>query len=326
MLFGAVTVIVVVAAADPRDGSTEALERALRSAVGDRAVVVVKTAREGDPEDGANGTTEPGAVVGVVTWSDHHRRATLRFQSNGRATDRELRFDASDAPAERGRTIGFAVASMVPEDESRPTPPKPPPVPIEAGPPATPTPTPTPAPAEAPSAPPRDPSKTFALDLTASGAVGIAGFAGGMGGALAGRIPLGRGFAARIGLSARLGEISPAQATSRAYAVAGGLAWQVWPTASRSFGLGVRTDLLLMRHEVVHFSSDDPENVSRSRFLPGVDVLLEGGIRLADHASVVVAFGPEIALGRTNIVVRGAEVGVVPPLRLCAEGGVRVSF
>lgn len=323
MLFGAVTVIVVVAAADPRDGSTEALERALRSAVGDRAVVVVKTAREGEPDDGSSATNEPGAVVGVVTWSDHHRRATLRFESNGRSTDRELRFDASDAPAERGRTIGFAVASMVPEEESRPTPPKPP-APIDA---AAPTPiVPPPAAAEAPRAPPRDPATAFAIDLTAAGAVGVSGFGGGMGGALAGRIPIGRGFAVRLALSARLGEISPAQATSRAYAAAGGIAWQIWPTASRSFGLGARADLLLMRHEVVHFSADDPDDVHRSRFLPGVDVLLEGGIRLADHASLVAAFGPEIALGRTNIVVRGAEVGVVPPLRLCAEGGVRVSF
>lgn len=325
MLFGAVTVIVVISSADPRDGSTEAMERALRSAVGDRAIVVVRAARDEDAEEPQAGA---GAVVGVVTWSDHHRRATLHFQSNGRATDRELRFDASDAPAERGRTIGFAVASMVPEDETpREIPPKP----------SAPTPPlalaiPTAAPAssasaaESPRTPPRDPTTTFAIDLSAVGAVGVGGYGGGMGGTLAARIPIGRGFAARVGLSARLGEVSPAQATSRAYSAAAGIAWQLWPTSSRSFGVGVRADVLLLRHEMVHFSADDPDDVSRSRFLPGLDLLLEGGLRLADHAALVVALGPEIALGRTTIVVRGTEVGVVPPLRLCAEGGVRVSF
>jgi len=331
MLFGAVTVIVVIASADPRDGSTEAMDRALRSAVGERASVVVKVAREGEAEEPSPPPrSDASSVVGVITWSDHHRRATLRFTTNGRASDRELRFDASDAPAERGRTIGFAVASMVPEDDATHEP---------AAKPATAPPTPTTPPvalpprasttpfaAESPSAPRRDPTTTFALDLSASGAVGIEGYGGGFGGVLAGRIPVGHGFAIRLGLSARLGEVSPAQATSRAYAAAGGIAWQTWPSASRAFGVGARVDALLLRQEMVHFSADDPDDVSRSRLLPGIDILLEGALRLADHAALVLAFGPEIAFGTTNIVVRGGEVGVVPPLRLCAEGGVRVSF
>lgn len=333
MLFGAVTVIVVIASADPRDGSTEAMERALRSAVGERASVVVKVARDGEAEETSPPPrSDASSVVGVITWSDHHRRATLRFTTNGRASDRELRFDASDAPAERGRTIGFAVASMVPEEEAAHEA-KAAPTPAPATPPTTTTAISLPPPsatmplaAESPTARRRDPTSTFALDLSASGAVGIDGYGGGFGGVLAGRIPIGHGFAIRIGLSARLGEVSPAQATSRAYAAAGGIAWQTWPSASRAFGVGARVDALLLRHEMVHFSADDPDNVSRSRFLPGIDLLLEGALRLADHAALVVAFGPEIAFGTTNIVVRGGEVGVVPPLRLCAEGGVRVSF
>lgn len=326
MLFGVVNVIVVIAAADPRDGSSEALERALRSAVGDRAIVVVKSARDGDSDDPANVTADANTVVGVVTWTDHQRRATLRFvHPNGRRSDRELRFDASDVPSERGRTIGFAVASMVPEDEAEPTPPRPAPAPppllVPASAPGAPA-----SSVEAPRVPPRDPSAVFALDLTTAGAVGVGGNGGGFGGALAGRIPLGRGFATRLALTARFGEIPQAQATSHAYTASAGLAWQVWPSTSKSFGIGGRVDFLVMRHEVVHLSADDPAAVSRSRFVPGVDVLVEGGIRLFDHAAVVLAAGPEIALGRTNIVVAGREVGVVPPVRLCVEAGVRVSF
>ncbi|MBS2019569.1 MAG: hypothetical protein JST00_42300 [Deltaproteobacteria bacterium] len=323
MLLGAVTVIVVVSAADPRDGSTEAMERALRSAVGERATVTIKVAREGGEGDEV-ASAEPGAVVGVVTWHDRQRRATLHFQAGGRASDRELRFDASDAPTERGRTIGFAVASMVPEEEVERPSAKPKPEPTIAPAPLAPPPAATPA--EAPSSPPRDPTTAFAIDLAASGAVGVQGYGGGMGGSLAVRVPLGSGFALRFSLAARVGEISPAQATSRAYAGAAGIAWQAWPSSSRTFGIGARADVLLLRHEVVHFSSDDPADTARARFMPGLDLLLEGGIRLADHAAVILAAGPEIALGTTKIMVRGAEVGVVPPLRLCAEGGVRVSF
>jgi hypothetical protein len=36
--------------------------------------------------------------------------------------------------------------------------------------------------------------------------------------------------------------------------------------------------------------------------------------------------GPEIALGTTEIVVAGNRATTLPPVRLCMETGVRVSF
>ena len=86
----------------------------------DRADVVIRT------QDGAT-SAGPSSFVARVEWSEHERRALLRT-SNG--VEREIRFSDGDAPAERGRTVGFALASMVPDElfsePSRPAPLPPP--------------------------------------------------------------------------------------------------------------------------------------------------------------------------------------------------------
>jgi len=332
MLFGAVTFIVVIASGDPTDGSTEALSRALRTALGDEAAVVVKSAAEVAPDDAvAKAGQEPSSVVGVVTWNEQRRHVVIRFASAERTGEREIRFDASDAPVERGRTVGFALASMVPDKllasrrSSTPAP--------------APAPAPTPAPAPAASSLSRDepaeptaerrgaPSRNpFAIDLAAQGAVGVAGSGGGLGGAAGARVPFGRGFAARVGIGARVGEIAEARATSRVLSGSAGLAWQAWPTPSRAWSVGARIDGLLLVHTLVHFSPDDPEPVSRSRAVPGIDARVEGTVRLVEHASFLLALGPEIALGKTEVIVAGDRAATLPPVRLCLETGLRVWF
>ncbi len=331
MIWGAVTVIVVIAAGDPKDGSTEAIERALRAAVDERVVVVVRAAREGEADDPSriSGGDPKETLAGAITWGDRQRRVVLRFvQPNGRSSERELRFDATDAASERGRTVGFAVASMLPDDaraatSTPPSHPAPPP-PSSSAVLEPRAPRGSSAAAEPPPTPPRDPRTVFALDLAASAAVGLGGYGGGVGGGLAGRIPLGAGFAARLGVSARLGEVAPAQATSRAFLGAAGLSWQT--ILGSRWGLGARADFLVMRQEISHLSADDPDPVSRARFVPGGGAFAEASARLIDHAWVILAIGPEIAFGKTTVVVAGREVGAVPPVRLAGETGVRVSF
>jgi hypothetical protein len=306
VFFAAVAVVIVVASGDPAE--TAALDRALRSALPEHTEISVQP---NEPAETAS------TFVAHVEWTDHDRRAIVRTTDGTRTTEREIRFAETDAPAERGRTVGFALASMVPDElEPRPPLPEPP------KPPAAPPPAPPPHEAPVPVPPPR--ARRFSLELLGQGATGIGGAAGGLGGALGGRFRLSHGFLLRAGMGFRLGDVPAAQATTRVIAESLGVGWL--GVISDGFRVGGRVDALLIHQSVTHFSADDPEPVARGRFLPGVDARVEAISRIAERTDVMLAFGPEIALGTTHLHVAGAEASRIPPLRLAGEVGVAVAF
>jgi hypothetical protein len=339
MLLGVVSVLVIVATGDPGDGSTRAIEQALRAALGREAAIVVRPASEPsapatDEALTAAAASERAGILGVVSWSDKQRRVVIRFVKppDGRWTDREVRFDAADAPNERGRTVGFALASMMPDEafpsadrrksdaEADPAAP----LPIPPTPPATGVATGSPGPDAHPAVPPRP--NPLALDLSALAVTAPGGYGGGVGGAVAIRIPLRGAVGLRGGLSARGGQIGPAQATSRVIVGGVGMAWQPWLDPARRWAVGARLDGLLLFHDVSHLSQDDSQAAHLSRFIPGVDVAVEGAYRFSDHAAAVGALGAEVAFGRTDVVVRQEPVASLPPGRVLVELGLRVSF
>lgn len=115
-----VTLIVLVAAGDAGDATTRAMAKATREALGASAHVVVREAA-GDPSDGeaiaAERVDAPDAVA-ELSWTDsHHRQASVRVHvaRSARWFDRTIRFSPTDADTERGRTLGFAIASILPE-------------------------------------------------------------------------------------------------------------------------------------------------------------------------------------------------------------------
>lgn len=329
MLLAAVSVLVVVASGDPSDGSTQAMEQALRGALGRDVHVAVRSSPEGATDEAlvTSANSEHAALLVVVSWSERPRRATLRIMkpADGRWTDREIRFDAADVATERGRTVGFALASMMPEDALSPPAERP------ATPPPAVTPTPTPAStagrAPAETAPPYVPAPNpLAIEAVALAVTAPGGYGGGYGGLIAVRLPVGGGFALRGGVSVRAGDVAPAQATSRVIVGGAGVAWQPWVDGRRRWAVGARVDALLIHHDLGHLSQDDPEVSHLSRFLPGFDAALEVAYRFADRAAVVGAAGTEIALGTTDVMVRGHEVASLTPARALAELGLRVSF
>ena len=85
-------------------------------------------------------------------------------------------------------------------------------------------------------------------------------------------------------------------------------------------------DVLVLHHQISHFSGDEATAVDQARFLPAFDAALEGTLRFAESAAVVSAFGTEAALGTTRVVVKGREVASLPPARLFAEVGLRLLF
>lgn len=328
----AVTVVVVLASGDP-GRPTPAMERALRVALGDDAQIVIEDAPA--PSDDAvlaRARDAHASGVGVVTWSDHERRATIHFArpAEGRFADREIRFDAGDAPDERGRTVGFAIASMLPEEAlaepPRPPPPEPPPA---VAPPSTSA----PAAVDAPRSAERDAATPVhalldgpSVEAAAVAAAAPSGYGGGIGGGLAVRLPLGDALRLRAGASGRVADIEPASATSRVLTGDLGLAWQHPLDRERRVLAGARVAFVVQRHELVHFSADDAAPVRRARWLPGGAAAIELAYRFAGQAALTAAAGAELVAGRSAVFVHDREVATVAPLRTTAELGVRVYF
>jgi hypothetical protein len=327
------TVVILVAAGGASDPTTYAIERAATQALGRSARVVVHES-VGTPTDSealaAAPVTGPGAVV-EVTWGDGgHRVASLRVHLAGgeRWLDRTIGFGANDADAERARTIGFALASMIPESETSGA--------ADAGAPgaAAPAPEPTTLPAtlavpevDHASTEASGPARRFALDFFAVGAAALdASIAtGGGGGALeAFVLPA---VSVRFGGAVRAGSMASAQGTVLTLLGTAGVSVHPWrPTPTRPVGAALRLDYVVLSESVSHESPAGATTSTRSRALSGGDLLAEFEWSFAPGVELVLGGGVEESFATTYIDLNGARVATLPPLSALAEAGLRLPF
>jgi hypothetical protein len=113
---GAVTLIVILGAGPKRDPTTLAMAKAARDAMGD-AIVDVRESDERSDDDAIALESSAGAdAIVELHWSDsRRRRAILRIHIAARKqwVERSVDFKPTDAQIERGRTLGFSVASIL---------------------------------------------------------------------------------------------------------------------------------------------------------------------------------------------------------------------
>ena len=324
--------MILVASGSSSEPATKAMVRAVHEAVGRDAEILVHEAAALEPGATRNAVDDDAVALGrtlgasavvELLWKDvEHRRATLhvRIQSSPRWADRDIGFDALDVEAERGRMLGFALASMMPEEIRSPAPPLPVPAP--------PLP-PPPPPEERPVPPPGEPIRWHgAVDAACNGSLG--GDATGLGGSISGSWDFAPTLSLRVGAAARVGQVEAAGATSLIVYGAIGLAWRVVPaTTRRSLGVGVRLDLLGIRDEVSRPSTDGGTTHS-SLLLPGADLALEASWLFArtgkSALSIFASAGGEAAFGATPVFVHGERVATIPPARGVGELGARVHF
>ena len=233
---------------------------------------------------------------------------------------RELAFGSDGAhgareTAERGRLLGFAAATMFGEEH-----------------PASHAPTSVPAPRIAPIGNVDEPGSTVRASPTTrsfefSGGLssGLAGTASGVGASGGVRLRLTGPIWGRAFVSGRVGNIAPAQATTRNASFGGGLALALLPAGNR-LALGLRVDAFANYFETIHFSEDDIVPDKRNRWLPGADVVAESGMRLVGSAGIFLGLGLEAVLGKTAIYTHQRQVAQVAPVRAVAELGFRVGF
>jgi hypothetical protein len=336
---GPLSVVVLVAAGGAAEPATLAIERAASEALGRTARVVVREAM-GAPTDGEALTlgseANEGAVV-EVTWSDRaHRVAMLRVHLAGRRRwmDRTIGFGVADADAERGRTIGLALASMLPDPDPVLPPPEPaaPPVTIPQTAPHGPHPPPAP-PAPSPDIAEKTPADVaprelhYAMDFFGIGAAGLGGNVQTAGGGAALETFLTPRFALRIGGAVRGGPVDGAPARTITLLATAGVELHPWPaTASHVFGASLRADYVLMNQTVTHRSASGADLSTMARTLSGIDAMVDLQWRLGANVDLLVGVGAEEMLATTYVDMNGARVATMPPVSLIAEGGLRLRF
>lgn len=274
-------------------------------------------------------------VEGVVelSFSPEGQKARLHcyLSREKRWLDREITFGESRGSirneiAERGRLLGFAVATMYAGggNDDQPVPDTPAPPVAKRPPPSAAAKVPSPARDE--SAPGR--SVRRASRLAEFGAIvssGLHGPAGGMGASAGLRWGLTGPIWARLFIAGRSGNLPAAQASTRTALMGGGLALALLPESS-SFEVGARLDAFASYFDMSHLSEDDIEEDRRSRWQAGADLVAEGGWRFTQGAGLFLGAGVEAMLGKTEIYTHHNRVAVVPPFRLTAELGFRTRF
>jgi len=317
------------------DPLVTAFQQAARRVLGSEADLEFESAISDPPdeESAAKATNADGVVELTVSSADNKARVHCYVAKEQRWIDREISFgDSHGSPqselVERGRLLGFAVASMF-SAEAPPREPAPAPASAPTPAPAPNPPKPEPTAPRIDSGPPAaasrmEPSRS-SIEFAGIVSSGLHGTAGGLGASGALRFAWTGPLWARLFVAARSGNVPLAQASTRTAQLGAGLAVALLPVTQR-FELGARFDAFANYFDASHLSEDDLIPDRRSRWLPGADLLAEGGVRVSGSAGLLAAVGIEAVAGKTEIFTHGSRVAVVPPFRAVAELGFRARF
>jgi len=326
----AVLVAVLVAAGEAQAPATVAIQAAAAEVLGAGSVVVRESATPSDSEVLRVEEQLQAAAVVALRWSDTvsaYVHVRIHVAREDRWIDREMAFLAADTMPERGRTIGFAIASMLLSQTEAATPPvEPKSVAPGPGPTATADSVAMVTPKYAPDEPREQVPPSRAVDLSVVGSRGLGGPASGVGGAARIEFLIARTFWLRAGAAIRTGSVPRLNGNDIVASAALGVAWRPYPTTRTSpFGGGIRLDAGILFHDLSHRAIDGTA-AHQNRLMPGATLAVEGTWRLTGSLDAVFALGSEMAFGATEVLVAGHPVATIPMLRGLAELGARICF
>jgi hypothetical protein len=312
-----VVLAIIVASGEGQSPATSAMRVASQEALGGGVSVQVHEATE--PSDQEVSRIEAAAsprAIAVVLWSDAaHEHAHLRVHvaRTDRWVDRTIDFAAADSLSERGRTLGFAITSMLPE----------------ADPALQPAETPVVAATAPPEVSPSQPFLRRSIGLGVVGSDGVAGPATGIGGAADLAYAPTESSAVRLALQLWRGSVASLAATEITGHVGLGGSWlPLHPTSTRSWGLGLGGDALIEYQGVSHVHAAGGTEW-KSKVSPGVDLAIDGRWRIAPSVEIFATAGPEVVFGTVDVVVVSTTATrevTLPVLRAVGEAGLRLRF
>lgn len=313
----AIVLAIVVAAGQAQDPEVAAMVAAAVEAVGAAdAVRLIEGPRLDDAEALRVEHELPARAVVQLSWVDPGRltaRLRLHAARTDRWIDRTIHFSSADVRAERGRALGFAIASMLPEGDPElraaamePVAPAPPPV------------------------APEPPLGRQAAELAVLTAAGLGGSARGVGGALRLERFITEHASLGASLSTRVGSIPALDVGTVTTALGVGGAW--WPlpaSAAHRLGVGLRVEALLLYHAVSHERASGTTEW-KDHLLPGATAQVEVTWRLLRGLELLVSAGMESAFGTIDVTVAppspSSGAVTIPALRALGSGGIRSRF
>jgi len=308
----AAVLAILVATGEAHAAPTAAMSTAAAEVIGgDDAVRVVEVGALTDPES-LRVERELGVrAVVALAWSDAdhlHARLRLHAARTDRWIDREVDFAAADTPAERGRALGFAMASMLP-----------------AGDPAIPLAAREATPAVAPPA-----LGANALEASFLVGAGLGGPAGGPGAGVACERFVASHLSLLASAAGRVGRIEPIGARELTTSIGLGAAlWPRAPAADQRLGLAIRGEALLL-YEAVEHTNAAGTSAWKGHALPGATLAVAGTLRVAGPLEAFVAGGVEVAFGTVDVSVLAAQpaggAATIPAARAVAQAGLRLRF
>jgi hypothetical protein len=353
MLSPALLVVFVTSSARV-DPTTVSFEQAAHEVLGPTAELRVEGVAS-PLSDGA-ALERAGLADGVVelSWNVARQTALLHcyIASEQRWVDRAIRFSPADREPDRGRMLGFAVASMFIDAPSfararggEQTLVEPPSGQASAGP------TSVAAVESAVASPPAPSSRETAaasragladtsppepmagqsagsdtLEFAGVAAAGLGASSGAEVGALAALgVPLSEPLSLRIQLAGRTGELAVAQANVRRVITGVGLAWNALPDAGR-LALRLRVDALGSWFQLSHLSSDDVASVENHGWLFGGDAVATVGYKISALLTFSFGIGFEALSGETHVFTHGIERATLPAFRGLGELGFLTHF
>lgn len=305
----AAVLAILVTVGQSQSPVVKAMFGAASDVVGAGAVRLVEARPLSDAEALRIETALATRAIVQFEWQDpaeQHAHLRLHAARTDRWIDRDIAFAAEDTAIERGRTLGFALASMLPEGD--------PSLRFEM-------------PAEPP---PPPPMRRNAAGLAATATAGLGGPASGWGAVATLEHFVDEAFSLDVAVAGRLGHIDELDMSELATSAGvGGAWWPAAPTPARSWGVAVRLEALLLYHAVSHTRAGGSVQW-KGELLPGADLKLEGSYRVAQRLELVAGGGAEVAFGTIDVTVTpapsGDGVATIPALRALAEVGIRARF
>ena len=312
-------VVVLVVALGSSDEAT-AVARTVQDALGSDAVVVLREESNLDDSHVSRlGQDLRADALVRITWTqdDARTEAHLHLYATGARswTDRDVTFAPDDPREERGRALGYGIASMV-RVTIPPVGERAPPSPTVGVEPERPPPPP----------PPRvevSPSSRLTVDARFQNATAL----GETGGSLGAEGALGYRFLRRVAILVRAGlrggEIDSAGATATYLRLGASVSWTMFETrGSRPLALGGRLDAIALRQGA---SRLDPES-NGGRWMAATATVVEAGWAVLPRGAVVGGIGVEAAFESTRILVDDREAARIAPVRILGELGIRVGL
>jgi hypothetical protein len=318
--------VLVVLFGTSADPTADGLMATVKAALGRDAVVLADSSDSPTDADAlAIGARVHSWAIARVSWADssfQRARLHVHVATANEWADDEIQFLPQDATSEKGRTLGYALASMVHRiaqstpsstDEAS----KESPMPARARP--------VDSPAGAQTSDTRVEASRSTLVpgvdvfVHGTGAVGGGATSAGGGGGIR-WWPL-----ARVGLrgavGARAGRIAEAQASTTTLFAAAGPSYRI--PLGTMVELGARADFVLLQHSV---SRATVVETTHTRWLGALDLMLETSWFFGPHTALMAAAGAEVAFGTTSVSVGGMPMADIPPARAVGELGLRFRF